>query len=170
MDTNKPTVTTLEEERLKLEQAKVTLEIKKLELDREKAKWSAIGTIVPIVVALTTIIYGVWSLGKTAQSQFQSKVAELALAAPDAANAKDRARILAALFKELLPEAFHKRLEQMDPEKFGVFLNPNDRIIVDAKLKLFQAISANPTHRGDLINTWKVLFPDDAWAQAMPVK
>jgi ATP-dependent Zn protease len=44
-----------------IEQQKLDLEHKKLEVERTKAWWAAVSTIVPLLAALGTLSYSVWS-------------------------------------------------------------------------------------------------------------
>lgn len=143
-----------------LEREKIELEREKLKVERQKTQWAAVGSIIPIVVALGTIVYGIWSLRATAQSQFETKVAELALAAPDPDAAKARAQILAVWFQDSLPKDMNARLESFKPEDFG---NPD----ADSKKELFKAIAEHPDKRNELIETWKALFPDDSWIESL---
>ena len=147
---------------LQIEREKIELEREKLKVELKKTIWTAVGAVIPIFVALGTIIYGVWSLRETAMSQFTTKVAELALAAPDPNQAKNRARILALWFKESLPGDFNRRLEEFKPEEFGTFGEDTP-----SKKELFQAIAEHPDKRADLIETWEALFPSDEWTDSL---
>ena len=62
-----------------LEKKKIELEIQKLQVEKYKARWSAMSAIVPILVAFVTIAYGAWSLNQTAKVQFGTKVVEVAM-------------------------------------------------------------------------------------------
>jgi len=151
----------LEERKLQLENDKMELEIKKLDVEREKARWAALSAIVPMLVAFGTIIYGIWSLRATAINQFESKAAELALAAPSPDQAKNRTKFLVLLYRDLLPKDFVTRLESFDPNNWGSM--GNDEPTIAAKKLVFQAIVSNPTHREEIVNTWKALSPEDTW-------
>jgi hypothetical protein len=152
-----------EPDQIATEREKLQVEREKLQVERHKARWSAIGAIVPIVVAFATITYGAWSLKETARMQFEAKLAELALAAPDPDQARNRARLIAALFQDLLPREFAIRLEQLDPGNFGTIHHPDTVAQIATKKQLFDAIARQPGYRREIITAWKALFPDDKW-------
>jgi hypothetical protein len=149
---------------LALEREKLSLEREKLNVERYKAKWAAIGAIIPMVVALGTIAFGIWSLQETAKTQFETKVAELAMAGPGPVEAKNRARWLAAMFRDLLPGDLESRLNTFDPKDFGsAYTDPT----IAPKKELFAAIAAHPADRKEIVAAWKALFPKDDWVKSL---
>jgi len=149
---------------LALERAKLDVEREKLNVEKYKAKWAAIGAIIPMVVALGTIAFGIWSLQETAKTQFETKVAELAMAGPGPVEAKNRARWLAAMFRDLLPGDLENRLNTFDPKDFGTaYTDPT----ISSKKELFAAIAEHPADRKEIVATWKALFPKDDWVNSL---
>ena len=118
-----------------------------------------------MIVALFTIVYGVWSLRATAQSQFETKVAELAMTGPDPDAARNRARILANWFQESLPRNINNRLENFKPEDFGIVGDP----AFESKKEVFNMIVAHPERREEILKTWGALFPGDDWVKSLKV-
>jgi hypothetical protein len=57
-----------------------------------------------LIAAIATLGYSIWSLRETAVTQFETKVAELAMAAPGPSETRNRARVLVAMFGDLLPK------------------------------------------------------------------
>jgi hypothetical protein len=147
-----------------LDREKLELEREKLGVERYKAKWAAIGAIVPMVVALGTICFGIWNLQETAKTQFETKVAELAMVGPGPVEAKNRARWLAAMFRDLLPGDLEHRLNTFDPSNFG---SEGGDPTIAPKKELFKAIADHPADRKTIIATWIALFPDDKWVKSL---
>ncbi len=148
--------TILKERELQIEEQKIALEREKLLVEHVKARWAAVAAVLPIVAALGTIIYGVWSLRETAITQFQMKLAEIALSAPDPGQAQNRARIVANWFRGSFPTDVQQRLQNFKPEEYG-------NVDADSKKELFKAIAQHPDHGMELVAAWKVLFPGDEW-------
>lgn len=136
------------------------LEFRKLELEQLKARWSAISVIVPIIVALGTIIYGVWSFHATAKLQFETKIAELAMQNfenfPDILN---RAELLTVMFGNQLPHDFVKNVRETDLGKLsGKIRDP----AYAPKIQLLTMLaSAKSNNRAFIIDAYRKLFPDD---------
>ena len=67
----------IEEAKLDIEREKLAVERDKLrtniEIERTKAKWSALGTSVPIVVAILTIAFGILSLDQSSKNDLRFK-------------------------------------------------------------------------------------------------
>lgn len=153
----------IRERALAIEEGKLALEREKLEVERVKAKWTAVGAVIPIAIALFTIIYGVWSLQKTNREQFEAKVADLALASPDPDEARNRARVLARMFPDLLPADFDQKLALLKPGDFGIAGSAT----VNAKKEFFKLMVEHPERREESIRLWMQLFPDDIWAKEL---
>lgn len=134
------------------------LEEQKLDTERMKARWAAAGAVVPMVVALLTLGYSVLSLRRTVIAQFVTKAAEIALEGPGPLEAINRAKLLAALFGDMLPADFTKRFADLKPTDFGRVNNPSP-----AKKELLKLLAEYPSQRTQIIEDWRALFPGDTW-------
>jgi len=163
----------IEEDRLAFEQLKhkdnIQLEKQKLELETVKAWSSAIALAVPLLVAAFSLALAVWSQRKQAalaleaqekeaQTQFEIKAAEIALAQDGPHGTRKKARALVALFPNRLPEGFAAKF---DPQDF-VTANPESK---QAKMSFFQAVASNPAHEKELAILWQKLFPEERWTE-----
>jgi hypothetical protein len=155
--------TDIQKRQLELEEKKIEVEHEKLKVERYKARWAAIGSIVPLVVALATVGYSLWSLQETARTQFEAKVAELAMAGEGPVEAKNRAKVLAAMFGDLLPHGIDQRLSKVNPEDFGSSVDPD----LVSKKEIFAALAAHPADRAKIVSTWRALFPKDGWIDSL---
>lgn len=147
----------LTKRQLELEERKILVEEQKVSVEREKIRWAALSAIVPVVVALGTIIYGVWSLSETAKTQFETKLVEVAMQGPGPIEAINRAKLVSKIFSEYVPKDFDKRLRQINPSDVG-----NDNV-VDSKKELLRLLADHPADRSAIIATWRSLFPGDQW-------
>jgi hypothetical protein len=78
----------------------------KLESDHIRAQWSAISSIIPIIVALLTLGYSIRLQHQAARLQFEIKAAEIAFAGKTPQAVENRAKILKKIFDKRLPDDF----------------------------------------------------------------
>jgi N-methylhydantoinase A/oxoprolinase/acetone carboxylase beta subunit len=125
----------IEQDRLELERERTQQELQlareKLRLEERKAWISSITTIVPLVVAAGSIVYGVWSQRDQAEKervrrqeearlQFELKAAEIVFSdVKSPYGTKNKATALKALFGDRLPANF---IASFDPEEHSSFL------------------------------------------------
>ena len=160
--------TTLEIEKAKLalEQEKLEVERYKARLERSKTLWTAMSVVASILVAAGTIVYGAWSLRKTAEANFVTKAAEIALQGPSPWEARNRARTIAALFGDMLPPRFVERFEKTDPSRFG---SEGDETI-PSKKELIKLLAERPSQRAQILRDWRSVFPGDDWTAKIELK
>jgi hypothetical protein len=82
-------------------------------MEKSKARWTAISIVVPLVAALFTVGFSVWSLREQAKLQLQTEVAKAIMQSRDSEEATVRADLLKQLFPASLPE-------KIDLGDFGV--------------------------------------------------
>ena len=75
-----------------LEQKRLEIETQKLDLERSKAKWTAISVVVPLLAATATVAYGFWSTQKQSELNFQLEAAKSIMLAVDFETSGDRCR------------------------------------------------------------------------------
>jgi hypothetical protein len=131
MSTEQSTEHTLEYEKLELEREKIRLE-------RFKVWWTGISIMVPLLVAGVSISFGIWTQSqqtkfqaelqaqqaklqlelqdKQARSQFELKAAEIVMNTESPLGALTKARALATLFPERLPNNF---ATTFNPDLYG---------------------------------------------------
>jgi hypothetical protein len=175
----------LERERLQFEERKfaseteaenkrLAIENKRLEADVTMANWSkissALALIIPLVVALGTIIYGVWSFGRQAQQQaqaqaaaatlqFELKAAEIAFAGKTPEAVMNRAKALSAVFPKRLPPDF---VDSFDPQKFGGGKQDPE----GKKFFLELLTKCCPQDKAEIFGLWRALF-GDRWLEGV---
>jgi hypothetical protein len=132
----------VEREKLELERAKVELEGEKLKVEKFKALWTGISIMVPLLVAVITIGFGVWSQMKQSQnqfeiqklqaeiqselqrqqarSQFEIKAAEIVMNTETPLGAQTKAKALANMFPDRLPSNF---AASFDPDSYSIGRN-----------------------------------------------
>src|SRR6266850_1209425 len=106
----------LELDKLELEKEKLKLEESKLEIEWQKAKWTALSITVPLLAAILTVAYGIWSVHEQSQSQFEIKAAEIVMGSSGPGESLNKARAFVALFPGKLPRNF---ATSFDPKEFG---------------------------------------------------
>lgn len=166
-----------------IEEKKLALEYQKLEVERSKAIWSAMATIVPLLAALGTLIYSVWSFSKqttqtatlqkdaatetarlqneSAKLQFEIKAAEIAFAGKTPEAVTNRANVLKTIFGARLPENFPPPL---DPKQHG-----GGKESPEEKLFFLELLLKYPDKETEIIKGWEVLFGDTWLDRVKPV-
>jgi hypothetical protein len=147
----------LERERMDLERQRILLEQERLKVDRFKSWWTGISILIPLLVAAVTVAFNTWSQVQQAQSEFELKAAEIVMNASGPAEARNKARALAALFPDRLSENFAGFAEAFDPDLYG---GPD----AEVKKELLRWIIANPEQKQEIVEMWVEVFPDDEWA------
>jgi hypothetical protein len=115
--------------------------------EKENGLWTSTG--VPVIAAitgsLTTIMYGAYSVQKSAEAAFATKVVELALSgASSGPEAIGRAKVAVALFPDLLPADFVGRLER---------LNHYGNAEAVRKMELLELLAQAPANRGSVVTS-----------------
>jgi hypothetical protein len=150
----------LEENKFLLEKAKFAAEAGE---NRRKDRFTVISTTIPIVITtltiLSTVFYGIWSLRQNAKTEFEGKIAEVALNSATPYEAIFKARFLAAILKKELPSDFAARLTAIEPGEFGIAASRSK----EAKTTLLQLLAEHPAQRTQVLKDWVALFPDDKW-------
>jgi len=148
----------LEREKMELERQRVLLEQERLKVDRFKAWWTGISILIPLLVAAATMAFNTWSQVQQAQSEFELQAAEIVTNTSGPIGARNKARALAALFSDRLPESFANFAEAFDPDLYG------GSNVSDAKKELLRWIIANPEQKEEIVEMWIELFPEQEWA------
>jgi hypothetical protein len=159
-----------------LEREKINLERRKLEVELQKARWTAIATIVPLVVAFMTLGVTVTQLRQQSQqhldqirlqtdmqeraanAQFRLKAAELVVNNADPQMAYEKAQVLQALFPENLSSTW--------PTKFkpDAFMTSG----LDDRINFALRAADHPQQRKLLADLWITIFAKEpSYARAL---
>jgi hypothetical protein len=155
----------IQQRELEVKEEMLLVERKKLKVETFKARWGNITSAIPIVVALLTVIYGVYSLGETAKTQFGTKLVEVALQGRNPDEAINRAKFTASLFQEYVPKNFQTRLQNLNPNNYGT----SGVVGLDeTKRELIKMIAEHPAQSERIKKSWKALWPEYTWVDALP--
>jgi len=145
----------VEQEKLLIEREKLLVEREKLALERYKARWTAIGVGIPILVIAATVALGIWSQYQKGHDDFSLKAAEILLQSDSPDATKNKAAALQALFPSQLPADFAKSFQ---PNQFGANTVPSQR-------ELLQLMASRPEDAVRILAMWKSMFPGDEWIE-----
>jgi hypothetical protein len=166
-----------------IEQRKLEIEEEKVQVERQKAWWSAASTIVPLLAALGTLIYSVWSFRKqseqtaklqkeaaietaklqneSAKLQFEIKAAEIAFSGKTPEAVKNRANVLKTIFGDRLPKNFPPTF---DPKTYG-----GGKESPEEKMFFLELLLKYPGKEAETIKGWEMLFGDTWLDRVKPV-
>ena len=145
----------VEQENLSIEREKLVVEREKLEVEKYKARWTAIGVAVPILVIAATVALGIWSQYQKGRDDFSLKAAEILLQGDSPDVTKNKAIALQSLFPNQLSKDFARSFE---PTQFGTNTVP-------AQKELLQLMASRPEDAVRILAMWKSMFPDDKWIE-----
>lgn len=154
----------LEREKMELERQRILLEQERLKVDRFKAWWTGISILIPLLVAAATMAFNTCSQVQQAQSEFMLQAAEIVTDTSGPVGARNKARALAALFPDRLPESFANFAEAFDPDLYGGSNISDEKNVSDEKKELLRWIIANPEQKEEIVEMWIELFPEQEWA------
>jgi hypothetical protein len=145
----------------KIEKEKLEIEREKLKVEKSSAKLSAMSLIIPLLVALATVGYGIWSFRKQAQLQFESKAAEIAFSGKTPEAVLRRAKALKAIFPNRLPGNF---TGLFDPKEYG-----GGREDPEGKKFFLELLLKYPDMRTEIGKLWEELFTDEWLTRVKPL-
>ncbi|MBS1786549.1 MAG: hypothetical protein JST85_02435 [Acidobacteria bacterium] len=141
------------------EYRKRDIEIKNraIEVEERKVWTSALATSVPILVALFALIGTIVAAKKTLVANFTAKAAELALQGEGPEEVINRAKLLARLYKNLLPKDFVERVQELEANQIG-------RIVTQApwtselKKEVIELLAEHPDQREQIIADYQSVY------------
>ncbi len=140
-------------------QRDLLLREKQLELEKTKAWASALAIGVPIVAAVIALVGTAMAAKKTLIATFTAKAAELALHGEGPQEVLNRAKLLARLYKDLLPSDFQARVSAIEAADVG-------RIVSQApwtsnlQKEIIALLAQYPSQRAQIISDYRSMFPD----------
>ena len=155
----------IEKEKIDIERRKLHYEEGKLQVEKYKAKWTAIGIIIPIIVAALTIGYGIWGQVQTAKANFAAKAADIAIRGdiPNLYSSKAKAEVLQKLFPQYLSVNFSDKFSFEEAGEKDMLIRENDKNGEDIRLDLVKLLIQNPNDQVEIIKLWWKLYPEDHW-------
>jgi hypothetical protein len=87
------------------------IELQKLTLERTKVRWTAISVMIPLLAAIGTVAFGIWSTRQQEQSSFQLEVAKSVMTASSPSEAIFRRDMLSRTFADRLPPKFLPKID-----------------------------------------------------------
>jgi hypothetical protein len=148
------------------------IEWAKLDFERSSAYRSLFSSMVPLLVALGTLFYSIWSFRKQAklqnemqahasQAQFVVKAAEIAFAGKTPVAVGNRAALLQAIFDDWLPKKF---ASSFDPAKYGGGKKEGP----EEKKFFLELLLKYPSQMPEIFELWNVLFGDEWLERVKP--
>jgi hypothetical protein len=135
-----------------IETRKIGIEQAKLDVERATAKWSAMASIVPLMVALLTLAYSTWSFRQQGKQQVELKAAEFAFLGKTPEAVLNRCKALKQIFGRNLPDDFG---ESFDPGEHG-----GGKEDPESKRFFLELLLKYPLQRAELTQFWRELFGD----------
>lgn len=137
-----------------LERRRLEIERTRLELDKAAAKWSTIGPAIPLLVALLTLAYSIWSFGKQGKQQIELKAMEFVFQGKTPEALQNRCRAMVSLLGGRLPKDFGSTFSPVD--------HGGGKEDPESKKFFLELLLKYPTQRNETLQYWRALF-GDAW-------
>ena len=154
----------LERERLAIEREKLAIERAKLSLEANKTKWTAIGTGLPLLGILATLIVAQINQRRQFERDIEMKAAELVINSKDPDDATGRLRAL----RQVLPQYATRFRAGVD--SVYTYGCPDSVGSTDSSKELLKLIAARPEMADRIKAAWQTSFPCDAWVSTINVK
>lgn len=146
--------------RLTIERQKLDIELQKLSIEKSKLIWSSLIGAIPLLAVIFTIYYGIWTQRQQEKIQFQLKAAEIMFDARDAYEIKSRAEILNLIFPDKLPANFSHKYY---PDSMGLY----SQLSIEARIEFLKMLAEKARGKEEIVENWRILFPDDKWADQL---
>lgn len=137
-------------EKIQIERDKLALEKTKLDREETRAKWTAFGVGVPLLVGVVTVGFGLLSTKEQARAQLRLEIAKAIMSAPTIAETFDRARLLTKLFPADVADLVKGANEKRD-----------DAFVTPAQRELFRAMVARDMKPRQILDLYIALFPGE---------
>ena len=85
-----------------LEIEKILLERHKIDIENRKARWTLLSILIPLLGAIVTAFFALWSNYQAEKSKFKLRAAELVMQTSSPRTALGRAKFLEAIFSDEL--------------------------------------------------------------------
>jgi hypothetical protein len=96
-----------------LEKAKLKMDFERIRIDRLKIKLTAISILIPLLLGVGTVFYGILVEDKRAKTNFEIKAVEIVLGAENPTIATHKAIVLYELFPDHLPNNFKEEMVRL---------------------------------------------------------
>ena len=129
------------------------VEAKKIEIDRNKAKWTAYSIMASVLAACLTIIGSAVLQYQSAKTQFELKAAELILQTNDPSVTAIKAQEFGFLFHDKMPEKWDRARETFQAERY---YTESD----DLKSEIAKLLIEHPDRRSEIACVYGRLFQE----------
>jgi hypothetical protein len=148
----------IELKKLELEQQRIELERGKLEVEKVKARWTGLSILIPLLVFTITLGTNFYFQNLQAQREFEIQAAQIVMDTEKPGTIQGKARSLADLFPEYLPDDF---ATSFNPREFSQPGSTEKQ----ALLRMVYESSDREEIREEVIDLWRQFYPGDNWAQ-----
>jgi hypothetical protein len=93
-----------------LEQMKLKMECHRIRIEWYKTWGTILSIIIPLLIGIITVGYGVWSENERAKTNFQIKAIEIVMTASTPQAAINKAIVMYELFPDRLPKDFKEKM------------------------------------------------------------
>lgn len=96
-----------------IDRMKLRLEYEHLQMEKTRSRMTVLSILIPVIVVMITVVYGMLAENEKANVDFQIKAAEIVMNAPTPESATVKAIVLHELFPDRLPENFKDKMIEM---------------------------------------------------------
>lgn len=93
-----------------LEKMKLKMDYERIRVERLKTWLTVISIVIPLLLGVITVFYGVWSENERARTNFEIKAVEVVMSAKSPTIATHKAIVLYELFPGRLPKNFKDKM------------------------------------------------------------
>lgn len=93
-----------------LEKIKLKMDFERIRIERLRTWLTVISIVIPLLLGVITVFYGVWSENERAKTNFEIKAVEIVLGAESPTIATHKAIVLYELFPDHLPKNFKDKM------------------------------------------------------------
>lgn len=98
-----------------LQKTKLKMDFERIRIENLKTWLTVISIVIPLLVGIITVFYGVWSENERAKTNFEIKAVEIVLGAESPDIARNKAIVLSELFPNNLPKNFKETMIKLYP-------------------------------------------------------
>jgi hypothetical protein len=93
-----------------LEKIKLKMELEKIKLEKNRIHGTFLSIVIPLILGVSTIFYGVFLENQKASQNFEIKAVEIVMNASSPKVATNKAIVLFELFPNRLPKNFKEKM------------------------------------------------------------
>ena len=128
--------------------------------DDRRTRLLALAIGVPLAVIALTLVVIALDLRQQSKDSFGLRAADVVMSQGGNVSSTAKAQALQSLFGGRLPDDFAGRFQEG-----GFGINSEG---VRAQKDLMRLLADHPRERGQILDTWKRVFPEDRWVDDIP--